>query len=421
MRFSAPGGSTHWDVGQRYRASILHVNHSRPAPQINAPRIRPRDLVCGWLHRWWCCGWGFEFRRRCGPLSRSLHRGPALCENPLAFLDRHRLDGWLVHVLRGRARHAADRAVRHTGERGRVAVPVSLGLGPNGLTPQGGPDVLHQCTDAFALLSTLVFQAVHELRRAVRVRQELPPGRVPDAGGVEGFREFRPVLRGFLPAQRSDSSSSRLGHRTHAIPRITVVLLLLDSGWGIQRRGIQRRGRARHRQGSARHCAFLVLVRTLIGCGRNSLILSLLLSATYVLGIAHRFRYDRWCLSNVGILVGLECRDCDERLTTVMVPDDEFGIVQLVQESVNITIVVRQHLSLNAQWAVLESPFAVGHAPQALEQDAGQRVELGELLVLEETGFEVASTHDQLLCESVPETPTNAHHTHAAMQRGVKS
>src|ERR1044071_3799966 len=93
------------------------------------------------------------------------------------------------------------------------------------------------------------------------------------------------------------------------------------------------------------------------------------------------------------VLMLVEGADLDQPLTIPLVPDDEAFARERVQGGVDVVAVVGQGLRLDARGSVLEAPGAVGLAPKTLEEDAGERVELGELFVEEEPGLELSRAH----------------------------
>ena len=48
-----------------------------------------------------------------------------------------------------------------------------------------------------------------------------------------------------------------------------------------------------------------------------------------------------------------------------LVPADEAGLIQHLQQCLNVIIVIGQHLKLNLQWPVLQPSFPIRYAPQS--------------------------------------------------------
>lgn len=85
-----------------------------------------------------------------------------------------------------------------------------------------------------------------------------------------------------------------------------------------------------------------------------------------------------------------ELDDLDVTLAVDFVALNEAAGAQLLEQHIDIAVVVRQDCRLDALRAVLKPAGAVGLAPEPGEQDARERIALGQVLVLEVPGLDVA-------------------------------
>src|SRR5689334_18379226 len=115
------------------------------------------------------------------------------------------------------------------------------------------------------------------------------------------------------------------------------------------------------------------------------------------------------------VLVLLELPDLNVPPPVVFITDYEPGIMQVLQQSVYVAVVVGQRLGLDALRPIVESAFAVCDAPQRGEQQPAERRDLGKLVVGEERGLEVTrSRHSappartRLPAPSRSATPSNS-------------
>lgn len=92
-------------------------------------------------------------------------------------------------------------------------------------------------------------------------------------------------------------------------------------------------------------------------------------------------RYGARNFVDVRVLVLLESEYLNVGNALRLIAQDEPAALKLVEQWDSIAVVVGQYLRLDALRSVLHAPFTVGVAPQADEQQPGQRVALGEQLV----------------------------------------
>jgi hypothetical protein len=75
------------------------------------------------------------------------------------------------------------------------------------------------------------------------------------------------------------------------------------------------------------------------------------------------------------------------------IPDDKSGIGQPLQQGVGVAFEVGQADGLDPRWPVFQPPFAIGGAPQALEQQHRHRAERCQLFIEKELRFENSRAH----------------------------
>lgn len=118
-------------------------------------------------------------------------------------------------------------------------------------------------------------------------------------------------------------------------------------------------------------------------------------------GVRFRLRFNsgRWGrdfagrLVRVRVLVAFEARDLDVAHPRDLIAHDHACLGQLVNELGTVDGVVREDLGLKAQRPLLEAAFAVGDAPQPLEEQARPWRRKGQLVAREEARLEDARSH----------------------------
>lgn len=103
-------------------------------------------------------------------------------------------------------------------------------------------------------------------------------------------------------------------------------------------------------------------------------------------------RYDTRNLTLVRVLVLRKLCYRDIPFTLNRVANDESAVRQLAKKIFDVTLVVRQALSLQAFGAIFHAAFPVRLAPQAGEEDSSQRIALGKKVILEEARLDVAGS-----------------------------
>lgn len=97
------------------------------------------------------------------------------------------------------------------------------------------------------------------------------------------------------------------------------------------------------------------------------------------------------------VLVLLEIDNLNVASPIHLIAADETAALQLVEQRLDIAIVAGQNFDLDFLRSIFHPPAPVGHAPQADEQQARERIAVRQLLVLEESGFDVTGAHDASL------------------------
>jgi len=100
------------------------------------------------------------------------------------------------------------------------------------------------------------------------------------------------------------------------------------------------------------------------------------------------------------VLVLAEVDDLDQPAAVavavaVAISPDEPVPRQLGQQRLHVDHFQREQLHLDAPWPVLQPPLAVRQGPEANEAQARPGRAIGQLLVLEEAGFDVAGAGHQ--------------------------
>jgi hypothetical protein len=93
------------------------------------------------------------------------------------------------------------------------------------------------------------------------------------------------------------------------------------------------------------------------------------------------------------ILVLLKVDDLQVSDAIDLVTQDEAPRGELREQFIDVAGVVRQDFRLDLLDALDHSPGPISRTPEPGEQDSGQRLALGELVIREERRFQIASSH----------------------------
>jgi hypothetical protein len=106
-----------------------------------------------------------------------------------------------------------------------------------------------------------------------------------------------------------------------------------------------------------------------------------------------------WCLYGarhffyMGVLVFGKVTNLYVIFTIYTINDDKFFRFQLIQQSPNIALIIRQYLCPNFPLSKFKPTFAVRKTPETGKKYPRQGIAIREVLIFEKAGFNITSTH----------------------------